>query len=251
MNPAKKQPIGRRVEVFYNKQQGWVPGTVICYNNNAKKHEILFDDYDEDTILISLVGSKKDKWKYLERDDERYIPPVQNRTGKWSNTWPLQRDLILDGVKKYNLPEKIDEDSDIVENPQNTTESEKNNEVILPVSQDELLSSTTLINDPNLRGEETTLTPKPKRLKAKTKKIYPKTKQKSNYITEPSKSIYPPKTHRQTNKPWLKNFEMKNPPVRNLLNVPQSSISNGKECKNLKGNYTESSETTSNSYNIH
>jgi hypothetical protein len=160
---ARKAPIGRRVIVLYNpKKEEWVPGTVLKYDKKSKKHEILFDDYAEDTILIKLVGANHDNWRYIEQSEYEYTPSKQCRTGKWKNVWPLKYDLGMNEERK-NQRSKISEIEETKsnylnsKNPTKSTTPRKKSHIqkkrqVTSTSKILKLQNFPLIYDPILKG---------------------------------------------------------------------------------------------------
>ena len=57
--------IGKRVEIYWPKYKRWYPGEVVRYATGRDMFEILYDDYDEDTIYEKLLGAGAVKYKLL------------------------------------------------------------------------------------------------------------------------------------------------------------------------------------------
>jgi len=114
---ARLALIGRRVAVkYYPRDDKYYPGTVVKYNDQDTKHEILFDDYLKDTIL--------------DTDDENYQPPKRATRGKWRNIWPSKEEIA-----RLEAEQQTSDEANQKDNEENQMSDEANVEAEIQAEQ--------------------------------------------------------------------------------------------------------------------
>jgi len=63
--------VGRRIEVWWNKEKKWYPGVVDRVSDNPRKgtHEVLYDDekdHEDPNIYEFLEGDKKARFRFVD-----------------------------------------------------------------------------------------------------------------------------------------------------------------------------------------
>lgn len=64
----RKDPfVGHRISIFWDDDQQWFKGKVICVSNNPQEgtHEVLYDDGPDECIYEFLQGPNVVKYKLL------------------------------------------------------------------------------------------------------------------------------------------------------------------------------------------
>jgi len=110
---ARLALIGRRIYVKYYKYDNTLyPATCHGYNKVAKKFLLHFDDYHKDFILLDLIGSKADIWKFIKPNDSNYNPPKDALKGDWEGSWPTKTEISFErAINAKNALDKLPKSS--------------------------------------------------------------------------------------------------------------------------------------------
>lgn len=55
VNPEKRKDLGRRIQIYWDADGAYYPGTVVAYSINSGKHTIMYDDGDKERVSLASV----------------------------------------------------------------------------------------------------------------------------------------------------------------------------------------------------